>query len=98
MDTRVKPAYDECWGWLVLRFTTSVVIPRESGGSSTPRPLDSITGVSGILDRPVKPAMATHARLPRLLRIPHRPPPPLPRQLHFQLVDALLRQLLARRL
>src|SRR6059058_5901293 len=26
-----------------------------SGVSSTPRPLDSITGVSGILDRPVKP-------------------------------------------
>ena len=32
-----------------------LVIPRECGGSSTPRPVDSITAVSGILDRPVKP-------------------------------------------
>jgi hypothetical protein len=31
------------------------VIPRTCGVSSTPRLLDSITGVSGILDRPVKP-------------------------------------------
>ena len=31
------------------------VIPRESGESSTPRPLGSRTAVSGILDRPVKP-------------------------------------------
>jgi hypothetical protein len=29
------------------------VIPRESGVSSTPRPIDSITDVSGILGRPV---------------------------------------------
>jgi len=28
---------------------------RESGASSTPRPIDSITAVSGILGRPVKP-------------------------------------------
>ncbi|MFK4727318.1 hypothetical protein ABIE89_008418 [Bradyrhizobium niftali] len=31
------------------------VIPREGGESSTPRPLGSITAVSGILDRPVEP-------------------------------------------
>jgi hypothetical protein len=31
------------------------VVTRESGVSSIPRALDSITGVSGILDRPVKP-------------------------------------------
>src|SRR5260370_9618152 len=31
------------------------VIPRACGVSSTPRLLDSITAVSGILDRPVKP-------------------------------------------
>jgi hypothetical protein len=30
-------------------------MPRESGASSTPRLLDSITGFSGILGRPVKP-------------------------------------------
>jgi hypothetical protein len=32
-----------------------VVIPSESGVSSTPRLLDSIAGVAGILGRPVKP-------------------------------------------
>ena len=32
-----------------------VVIARESGQSSTPTPVDSSTGVSGVLDRPVKP-------------------------------------------
>jgi hypothetical protein len=31
------------------------VIPRAGGVSRTPRPLGSITNVSGILDRPVKP-------------------------------------------
>src|SRR5258707_1560413 len=35
--------------------TQNPVIPRACGVSSTPRLLDSITGVSGILDRPVKP-------------------------------------------
>ena len=30
-------------------------MPRESGASSTPRPIGSIAGVSGILGRPVKP-------------------------------------------
>ena len=32
-----------------------LVILRESGGSSTPRPFDSIATASGILGRPVKP-------------------------------------------
>ena len=32
-----------------------VVIPRESGGPSTPRLLGSIAGVTGILGRPVEP-------------------------------------------
>ena len=32
-----------------------LVIARESGRSSTPRPTGSSTAVSGILDRPVKP-------------------------------------------
>jgi len=32
-----------------------LVIARESGRSSTPRPIGSSTAVSGILDRPVKP-------------------------------------------
>jgi len=36
-------------------FNTIGVVLRESGGPSTPRLLDSIIGVSGILDRPVKP-------------------------------------------
>jgi hypothetical protein len=31
------------------------VVPRACGGSSTPRPIDSIIGVSEILGRPVKP-------------------------------------------
>ena len=37
------------------------VIPRESGGSSTPRPIDSITDVSGILDHPHARVMTTEA-------------------------------------
>src|SRR3977135_858990 len=51
-------------------------MPRESGASSTPRPLDPVTDVTGILDRPVKPgddvefvsARLTSLR-PRLLRV-----------------------------
>jgi hypothetical protein len=35
--------------------TQKAVIPRACGVSSTPRLLDSIAGVPGILDRPVKP-------------------------------------------
>jgi hypothetical protein len=34
-----------------------VVILRESGVSSTPRLLDSIAGVSGILDHPLEPVI-----------------------------------------
>jgi hypothetical protein len=34
-----------------------IVIPRECGGSSTPRLIGSIAGVSGILDRPLSRAM-----------------------------------------
>src|SRR5256885_9546900 len=34
-------------------------MPRQGGGSSTPRLLGSITDVSGTLGRPVKPAMTT---------------------------------------
>jgi len=38
---------------VALMVTTNLtVMPREGGASSTPRPLDSIIGVSGILDRP----------------------------------------------
>src|SRR5260370_7020495 len=36
-----------------------VVIARESGRSSTPRLIGSSSGVSGILDRPVKPGADT---------------------------------------
>jgi hypothetical protein len=43
----------------------TVVIPRASGVSSTPPLLDSITGVSGILDRPLSRAM-TVVRVARL--------------------------------
>src|SRR5512132_1683499 len=35
------------------RHHTLAVVLRESGGPSTPRPLGSITTVSGILDRPI---------------------------------------------
>jgi hypothetical protein len=35
----------------------SVVIPRACGGSSTPRPINSITDASGILDHPLSRAM-----------------------------------------
>jgi hypothetical protein len=38
MDTRVKPAYDECVSQGSFPFTTSVIIARESGETSTPRP------------------------------------------------------------
>jgi hypothetical protein len=37
------------------------VMPREGGASSTPRILGSITGVSGILDRPPQCAIAHKA-------------------------------------
>ena len=37
------------------RPPSAIVIPRAGGESSTPRPLGSITAVSGMLDRPVKP-------------------------------------------
>src|SRR4051812_7832165 len=37
------------------------VMPREGGASSTPRPVDSITGVSGILDRPPSRAMTSES-------------------------------------
>jgi hypothetical protein len=40
---------------------STTVILREGGVSSTPRPLDSIAGVSGILDRP--PSRAMTARI-----------------------------------
>src|SRR3954447_17058868 len=43
-------------GW---RTALSAVILRESGGSSTPRLLGSITGVSGILDHPHARVMTT---------------------------------------
>jgi hypothetical protein len=33
------------------------VIPRESGVSSTPRLIDSITAISGILDHPLEPVI-----------------------------------------
>jgi hypothetical protein len=36
-----------------------IVMPRESGASSTPRPLDSITSASGILDHPLSRVMTT---------------------------------------
>jgi len=42
---------DEVWAG----SPDDTVIPREGGESSTPRPLGSITAVSGILDRPVEP-------------------------------------------
>ena len=38
---------------------TTFVMPREGGASSTPRLLGSITGVSGILDRPPSRTMTT---------------------------------------
>src|SRR6478672_5047304 len=47
-----------CFGFVVARSMSvhiKPVIPRASGGSSMPRPLDSISGASGILGRPVKP-------------------------------------------
>ena len=37
------------------------VIPREGGGTSTPRPIDSITAASGILDRPPEPSSGGHS-------------------------------------
>jgi hypothetical protein len=43
------------------RVLKDVVIPRESGVSSTPRPIDSITTASGILDRPPQCAIAHKA-------------------------------------
>jgi hypothetical protein len=55
MDTRVKPAHDDFGRVMYAAATRAVVMPRESGASSTPRPLDPVADVSGILDRPVKP-------------------------------------------
>src|ERR1700682_1625374 len=43
-----------------LRSSTKPSYPAQ-GVSSTPRPLDSITGVSGILDRPPSRVMTTEA-------------------------------------
>jgi hypothetical protein len=40
-----------------LGCCTGLVIPREGGVSSTPRPIDFIISVSGILDRPPSRAM-----------------------------------------
>ena len=37
----------------------TAVIPREGGGSSTPRPIDSIINASGILDHPPSRVMTT---------------------------------------
>jgi hypothetical protein len=42
-----------------LVSTTKTVMPREGGASSTPRPIVSITTVSGILDRPPSRTMTT---------------------------------------
>jgi hypothetical protein len=44
MDARIKSGHDEWFVWRA-RATKEVVILRESGGSSTPRPVDSIAGV-----------------------------------------------------
>src|SRR5438270_2609303 len=44
-------------GWIATRL--EIVIPREGGVSSTPRPIGSITDVSGILDRPPSRTMTT---------------------------------------
>ena len=41
------------------RLPPTLVIPRESGGSSTPRLHGSIAGVSGILDHPLSRVMTT---------------------------------------
>jgi hypothetical protein len=49
---------------------TIPVIPRESGESSTPRHLDSITGVSGILDRPPARTMTPRVGQQTRLRLP----------------------------
>ena len=56
--------YSICSGVAALfpgaqRRPREVVIPRACGGSSTPRLLGSIAGVSGILDRPPSRAMTT---------------------------------------
>jgi len=53
MRSRAKAGivFQDCF----VGLAPSTVIPRESGESSTPRPLGSAAIVSGILDRPVKP-------------------------------------------
>jgi hypothetical protein len=59
----------DCTQSIVLMVATKpaaaqpFVIPRECGVSSTLRPIDSITDVSGILDRPPSRAM-TNERIP----------------------------------
>jgi hypothetical protein len=40
---------------IALSLSTQLSSSGLTGRSSTPRPLDSITAVSGILDRPVEP-------------------------------------------
>jgi len=57
------------------------VIPREGGGSSTPRPFDSIMGVSGILDRPPSRAM-TAVSMARTFAFPRHGSPGLCKILH----------------
>jgi hypothetical protein len=49
-----------------VRVKPSVVIARESGRSSTPRPSGSSTAVSGILGRPVEPGDDSGSRHYRL--------------------------------
>jgi hypothetical protein len=50
----------------------TAVIPRAGGGSSTPRLLDSIAGVSGILDRPPSRTMTTGANFKHTSTFPRR--------------------------
>jgi hypothetical protein len=50
--------------------SSSAVMPREGGASSTLRPIDSITGVSGILDRPPSRTMTVECDVAISRRIP----------------------------
>jgi hypothetical protein len=60
----------DCFVASLLAMTEKIVIPRACGGSSTPRPLESITDVSGILDRPPSRAMTVGVWLARRKHTP----------------------------
>jgi hypothetical protein len=52
---RTRNSWQNSGAWRgEIAETCPVVIPRESGGPSTPRLIGSIAAVSGILGRPIK--------------------------------------------